>query len=209
MNRWSEIESRLTWDNPTGGDKRPTVADLDAFEVAAGFKLPLDYRRFALAYGHGWTSAPYLFEIHAPGDPGAGVYSDLEATRAQMASLFADAAEAGECGCDPERFRRLVIFSSVKDVAESFAWDTGEVTDPAEHEMAVYLIGGDLRRGVYRVASSFGEFLIDYLLKGRYGRECHFNYQKDDDAWASGGSIFFHHVPSRDPAPPRKRRTKK
>ena len=53
MSRWSEIEASLEWNNPTGGDKRPTEADLDAFEAVARFKLPLDYRRFALAYGHG------------------------------------------------------------------------------------------------------------------------------------------------------------
>jgi hypothetical protein len=61
------------------------------------------------------------------------------------------------------------------DVAEQFVWDTGEVTDPDEHEMAIYLLGGDLRPGVYLVASSFGDFVIEYLLKGRYGRECHPN----------------------------------
>src|SRR5579871_4308943 len=206
MSRWGEIESRLTKVNPTGGDKRPTNADLDAFEVAAGILLPLDYRRFALAYGHGSTSAPYEFEIHTPSDPAAGALNDLEATRAQMAGFFADKATAAGHGCDPEQFRRLILFSSVRDVAESFAWDTGDVTDPAEHEMAVYLIGGDLRPRVYRVASSFGEFFVDYLLKGRYGRECHPNYRKNDDAWELGEPIFFYHVPSSDPAPPRRKK---
>jgi hypothetical protein len=49
MSRRSEIEARVEWNNPTVGDKRPTEADFDAFEAIAGFKLPLDYRRFAPA----------------------------------------------------------------------------------------------------------------------------------------------------------------
>jgi hypothetical protein len=208
MSRWREIKARLGWRNPTGGDKRPTEADLDAFEAAAGFKLPLDYRQFARACGHGWFAVSHEIEIHAPGDPAS--HNDLLAVKAFMAGFFSDENYAKGHGCDPVKFRRLVVFSGVKDVAEQFVWDPGEVTDPAEHEMAIYLLGGDLRPGLYRVASSFGEFVIDYVLSGRYGRECHFNYQKDYDAWRTGKKkIEFYHVPSADPPTPRKRKTKK
>ena len=96
-----------------------------------------------------------------------------------------------------------------QNVAETLVWDTGEVTDPAEHEMAIYLFGGDLRPGLYPVAASFGDFVIEYLLKGKYGRECHPNYQEDVDAWATGKTIRFYHVPTDDPPAPRKRRKKK
>ncbi len=94
-------------------------------------------------------------------------------------------------------------------MGDQFAWDPSEVTDPAEHEMAIYLSGNDVRPGLWRVATTFGEFLIDYLLRGRYGRECHPNYQKDVNAWDAGGMISFDQYPWLIPAPPPKARKKK
>ena len=40
---WDEVAARIELCLVVGEDGRPTEADLDAYEAAAGFKLPLDY----------------------------------------------------------------------------------------------------------------------------------------------------------------------
>ena len=153
--------------------------------------MPLDYRR-RLAYGPGSVlDGSHEFDIALPGLPEADMYGDLATFNPPggVPLCFCDCSDeelARLFGRDPAWLRRLVFFGFVRDVGDSFAWDPSEVTDPAEHEMAIYLSGGDIRMGLWRVASTFGEFLIDYMLRGRYGREAPASWRKDKDVWASG-----------------------
>ncbi len=208
MIRWSEIEGRLELYCPTGVDKRPDEADVDRYEAESGVKLPDDYRRFTLAYGPGSIAASHEFEFAAAGIPEAGVYGDLATfnppggTSAKFQG-YSDEDLSRTYGRDPAWLRRLVFFCFVRDVGDQFAWDPSEVTDPAEHEMAIYLCGGDVRVGLWRVAATFGEFVIDYLLKGRYGRECVTEYREDVDSWDEGEAITFDQKPWVVATPPK------
>src|SRR3954470_21685086 len=60
MESWDEIAARIELCLVVDKDWRPDEADLDAYEAKAGFKLPLDYRRFALAYGRGSMGASHF-----------------------------------------------------------------------------------------------------------------------------------------------------
>lgn len=50
MGRWGEIEGKIELFCQDGIDKRPSQADIDRYEAESGIRLPLDYRRLALAF---------------------------------------------------------------------------------------------------------------------------------------------------------------
>src|SRR4051794_3513275 len=139
MESWDEIAARIELCLVVDQDWRPNEADLDAYEAKAGFKLPLDYRRFALAYGRGLMGVDrFEFRFDTP-------YSKTERrSRAARKSTGRRGPDLGlnefETHNPAGRRRRLVIFSSVLDYGDVFAWDPAEVTDPVRHEMAVHLI---------------------------------------------------------------------
>ena len=92
--------------------------------------------------------------------------------------------------------RRLVKFSDVCDLGATFSWDPGEVTDPINHEMAIYLDGGrgdwDLFR---RAGSTFLEVLVNEILRGPYNREVA-GYGLEN--LQPLGAYLFNHVPDMD-----------
>jgi len=224
MPGWDEVEARLELECPTGIDRRPTEADLDRYEAAAGFKLPLDYRRLALAYGPGSVIGTREFEINAPGSPEAGLLQDLaQFNPPGEVSLpmqgLADEWITRVLGLEPGKARRMVFFCTVRDDENSFAWDPGEVTDPIAHEMAIYRFGSRSVNGSWRVASSFVEFLVEYVLRGQYGRDFDQGYDsesvEDHDTWGKGRLIPYNQItwprtpPPAAKKPKRKRKTKK
>jgi hypothetical protein len=197
MESWAKIAKRIKLECPTGVVNRPSEADLVRYETEAGFKFPLDYRRFALDYGSGTLAGSYEFRFYTPSMTEDGVYSDLDPPGGCNSTFsgYTDEELAKDYNRDPAQLRRMVIFCAVGDYGDSFAWGPAEVTDPATNDMAIYLLGSAVRAGVWRVASTFREFVVDYLLRGRYGREAHPNYARGENHWDVPGKFWYFHVP--------------
>jgi hypothetical protein len=173
MGNWDDLLSRIEIILQDDEHKRPTIGDLDGFEAEFGFKLPEDYRQFALRFGPGELGRRE-WRFQTPGFPGAGPLADLgELNRGYLRRLQGietlDEAKFSRYG-DPMVIRRLVTFCTGGLETDAFTWDTGHVTDPEKNDYAVYILSGDLEPHVQRVASSFREFVVDYLLAGGYDR---------------------------------------
>ncbi len=155
MVSWDEVAARVELCLVIGDDGRPTEADLDAYEAAAGFKLPLDYRRFALAYGRGLMGvSKFEFRFDTPRST-----AEDRGKRASRKSQMRRKPDLGlpefEHVDDNTGQRwRMVRFSDVCDYGDVFAWNPAEVTDSVNHEMAIYLIGGRGHMGLFRRAGS-------------------------------------------------------
>jgi len=172
MGVWDDLLQRTKFTTREGEFKRPKPEDLDRFEAEFGFKLPADYREFALAFGPGELGEGE-WSFKTPGFPGAGPDFDLAESNGGVANRglpkYSD-AELSEDG-DPALIRRLVWFCKGGMEGDQFSWDPTEVTDPEKHEYAIYITCGNLKPMTQRVASGFREFMMDYLLGGGYERQ--------------------------------------
>jgi hypothetical protein len=186
MENWDEIAARIELCLVIGDDGRPTEADLNAYEAAAGFRLPLDYRRFALAYGRGLMGGwEYEFRFDTPRSTAEG-----RGKRWIDSSL----PEFEHVADDTGQRRRMVLFSNVCDYGDVFAWYPAEVTDPINHEMAIYLIGGRGHMDLFRRAgSTFLEVLVNEILRGPHDREIPGDGLGDLEPL--GERYYFNHLP--------------
>jgi hypothetical protein len=62
-------------------------------------------------------------------------------------------------------------FCHSDDFHGSWAWNPEDVTDPGTHEYGIYLLGADGYDGPHKVASTFHEFVMSYVLGGGFHRE--------------------------------------
>ena len=134
-------------------------------------RLPVEYRAFALIFGPG-TLGVREWTFKTPGFPGAGRSVDLAelngipGNRGLPNRSDAELSEEG----DPALIRRLVQFCSGGFEGDQFFWDPADVTDPEKNEYAIYIRGGELEPRIQRVATTFRELVMDYLLGGGYER---------------------------------------
>ncbi len=169
MGVWDDLLQRTKFTTREGEFKRPKPEDLDRFEAEFGFKLPADYREFALAFGPG-ALGEGEWSFQTPGFPGVGPDFDLAEANANRGLPNYSDAELTERG-DPALIRRLVGFCKGGMEGDRFSWDPAEVTDPEKHEYAIYITCGDLKPLTQRAASTFREIVMDYLLGGGYERQ--------------------------------------
>jgi hypothetical protein len=204
MSDWCEIEARIKLECPTGVDQRPTEADLDRYEAEAGYKLPDDYRRFALAYGPGSLAGAYDFKFYTPGVPEAGLRGDLAAYNppGDCPKRFrgrTDKDLAKTFGRDPAQLRRMVFFCSM-DGYDSYAWDPAEVTDPLTNDKAIYRFVGERSWPVAsRTFREFLEFIVDFNLHGKYWRNKHISYVNNIEMMKSCGKLLYFQFPGDRP----------
>jgi hypothetical protein len=173
MNVWDDLEKRLDIVTQDGLVKKPRVEELDRYEQENGFKLPDDYREFALAFGPGgFGRLEWWFAT--PGFPKGHDLHDLaisrESWRRCRCDGIKDADLTKQFGIDADRVRRLVPFCNQRLDGEAFAWDISDVTDPERHEYGIYHITFD-HPPMKRVASTFREFVLDYALGGGFERQ--------------------------------------
>jgi hypothetical protein len=113
---------------------RTTTTDLDAAERVLKVRLPASYRAFAQQFGLGGKlhTLPELFPLSPL--PGRGEEywwsSVIGAT-----SFHRSAAAAGTA---PEDFLQRAVVFGIDEGEHTFAFHTGEVTDPALAEYRIY-----------------------------------------------------------------------
>jgi SMI1 / KNR4 family (SUKH-1) len=173
MGIWDDVEKRLQISTQHDDVKKPKVEDLDQFERENGFKLPDDYREYALTFGPGAIGSREWF-FATPGFPGKGndledLATSRESWRKCRCDGVKDEALSKQFGMDADRVRRLVPFCNQRLEGEGFAWDTSDVTDPDRHEYGIYH-HTDCYSPIKRVASTFREFVRDYALGGGFER---------------------------------------
>jgi hypothetical protein len=157
MDVWDDLKQRLVVEFLSGAKLwTSSPEDIDRYEAESGFRLPDSYRELVGTfgpgtYGRGWRLA-------APGVPNSS--SD------NLAKLneYLRPVHPG-----------FVFFCGKEDFHAHFAWDSGDITDPATHEYGVYLVGspgsGDsFEAQTTKVASTFREFLMTYALGGGFER---------------------------------------
>src|SRR4051794_41938662 len=115
MGVWDDLEKRLVIHNEDGPSKKPKLEDLDKCEAEAGFKLPEDYREFALAFGPGCLHG---FNFHTPGFP-RSEWANLGGCLVQ--DEYGDDEWLVEDFGDADLARRVVGFSDVDGVGDRFA----------------------------------------------------------------------------------------
>src|SRR5436309_1193827 len=129
-----DLEKRLVIQNEDGPSKKPKPEDLDKYEAEPGFKLPEDYREFALVFGpgclHGFNFGTAGFPRSEWANLGGRLVQDEYGDDEWLVEVLGDADLA----------RRLVVFSDVDGVGDCFAWDPAGVTDPAKHDYGIYII---------------------------------------------------------------------
>lgn len=162
---WGDLERRLVIYNEDGPAKKPRPEDLDRYEAEDGFKLPEDYREFALLFGPGGL---HRFNFRTPGFPGSE-WANLGGRL--VPDEYEDDEWLVQVIGDPDLARRLVVFSDVDGIGDCFAWDPADVTDPVKHDYGIYIIAHECNNPpVTRVASTFREFVLSYALGGGYER---------------------------------------
>ena len=86
------------------------------------------------------------------------------------------------------------MFSNACDYGGSIPWESAEVTDPVNHEMAIYLHGGRGHMGLFRRSgSTFPEVLVNEILRGPYDRDIARDGLGDPEPLGEG--YDFNHVP--------------
>jgi hypothetical protein len=170
MGIWDPIVARLKIWTQDDEVRRPTPADLDRYEAEAGFKLPDDYRSYALTFGPGELGR-CEFCFSTPGFPKAGDLDLAEKNRIWLKLAVAGCPDKNlaERFGDAWRARRLIHFCEVSGIGDRFAWDPMDVTDAETHEYGIYALPVDSTGWKnMRVARTFREFVLDYALGGQY-----------------------------------------
>ena len=195
MGRWDELEGRLDISTQDGFVRKPTTEDLDRFEAETNFKLPDDYREYAVTFGPG-TLGRGEWKVRTPGFP-RDEYHDLARFVERWRNCWLGVPDedlARIFGVEPAKFRRMVPFCEKENCRGCFAWDPEEVTDAGRHEYGYYFLSGDSRDIPWpRVASSFREFVQVNALGGgfeRYYYDCD-GQEYGADEWAESGPIMF------------------
>ena len=150
---------RFDWIRPVRrrGESYPppdTDAELDAAERLLGSPLPAGYRAFARRFGLGGRlhTLPELFRLTTPADRPEPHWSEsiVDATR-----FWRSPAAAQDVL--PADFLRQAIVFGCDEGALTFAFHTGEVTNPAGPEYRVYQI--PRHRGPEPICESFEDWL--------------------------------------------------
>jgi len=212
---WDDLVRQLdvmTWD---GEHWKSTPEDVDRFEAETGFRLPDDYREFAVAIGPGTIgNGEHEFDFLAPGFPETSGYQDLtqQFHRWRKDCQYPGGEDhSATTPYDPGRYARLLPFCFVGLVGDGFGWDPADVSDPDRHEYGIYIIGNDNGIPMDRVAGTFREFIVRFVLGGGYER--HFNLVKsrtpDPVDWDGSTSVAFGQGPLGrfvEPVKPKRRR---
>jgi SMI1 / KNR4 family (SUKH-1) len=198
---WTDLEARLEVSTQDEEVKRPTPEDLDGFEAEFGFRLPDDYRDYALTFGPGELGR-HEFGFCTPGFPRANRLDLAKTNREWHDDTLArsdDKTLTRRFG-DAGRARRFVLFGYTAGIGDRFAWDPAGVTDAERHEYGIYIIpeGGNAS-SVVRVAASFREFVMDYALGDGYERQFD-DYLASEPTERDGTGPIQFGQPSLDPA---------
>lgn len=149
---WDDLEKRLAVRYTSDGKHRkPKPKDLDRYEKESGFRLPDDYREFALTFGPGTFGRGWQFST--PGFSKTKSHVDL----ATLNHFFQ--MQKGDLN------QSFVRFCGKEDFHGWFAWNPEDVTDPAKHEYGIYLLMDD---PPVKVASTFREFVMFYAMGGGF-----------------------------------------
>lgn len=161
MGIWDDLKKRVLVDHvdALGGCVvlKPRPEDLDRFERESGFKLPDSYREFVMTFGPGCLDPGFYF--YSPGFP-SDQSVDLAARNPSSQSQKPEGP-----------FGDFIRFCISDDFHGSWAWKPEDVTDPGTHEYGIYLLGADGYDGPHKVASTFHEFVMSYVLGGGFHRE--------------------------------------
>ncbi|WP_171468895.1 SMI1/KNR4 family protein [Frigoriglobus tundricola] len=164
------MDHEKTWDRLLSlakieGQLRPVAeGQLDKFEIRRNIKLPQSYRWFCKKFGPGSIRGQIWINITAPEDPPASATPrpgghGIEALNEDIwSTVFLDV----DVYCpDPKLIRNGLFFGS--DIyTHHYFWNTNEVTDRANNELAVYVVFREWK--VYRLADSFESFIYDICL---------------------------------------------
>lgn len=176
----------------------PEVGDLDRYESSSGFRLPLDYRDFVLAFGLG-RFEPGSWYFAVPGFPGEALSCDLEGMTDFVRGGFgrrSDEELAKEFD-DPQRARRLLIFCGTAS-NDFYGWDPLDVADPEGHEYGIYQLGRYDTR-VLRLATTFRDFVLGYCFRGVLRRDgSGYDREKLPEEWEPDDLPFKFFVERRD-----------
>lgn len=176
MGVWDDLERRLEV-HYTSGDEvgKPKPEDLDQFEQESGFRLPVEYREFALTFGPGTFGRGWQFST--PGFSDIQSYENISRLNKRFHSQ----------GLYPGFF----LFCGKEDFHGWFAWNSEDVTDPDKHEYGIYLLLND---PPVKVASTFHEFVMFYALGGVFERQEEGDQGNEPDDSDMTGPIGFSQV---------------
>jgi SMI1 / KNR4 family (SUKH-1) len=136
----------------------PTLANLDAFEIQTGVKLPLSYRDFILVFGPGEFSS--ALRIAAPGYAHTGTTFDLTIVSQSYRYNPFDLSRSGLSPDDRHRVQNLLYFGLAHG-EEWLGWDTRDLRIPTENEYAIYRV--DWRRdSISFVTNSFRDLVAAF-----------------------------------------------
>jgi hypothetical protein len=172
---WRSLYGSLDIEVAEGMPKglKPTGELITGYEIAYGFKLPIDYCDFIRVFGPGELGQE--FRIRAPGYPSLGEPVDLAAFNASFDPLRHDESILRFYG-RREQIKRLHFFASTSG-SEAIAWDPDDVRDPDRHEYGIYILMHDLNSPEL-LASSFERFVFDVCLGNGY-----FRLRTEDARW--------------------------
>jgi hypothetical protein len=163
---WKQLYDSLEIEIAPGTPKgvKPTQAMISEYEVATGFKLPLDYREFIQVFGPGELGR--VFRIKAPGYPTLGYPTDLGAFNSSFDEFRHDPTKLGVYERQ-EQFKRLHFFAAT-DAGEAIAWGPN-YHDVDRDDYWVYIL---LRssNAPELLAVSFKKFIFDVCLGDGYFR---------------------------------------
>lgn len=181
MSEWPELTDRIELEIPFGEDIRPGDAELDAFEAEFKLKLPDDYRLFMKTFGAGVISTLAECNFAAPGAPPIQPHDQRDLAsfnRGARGTLQAsyDMAKSSPYGkpkfeVDPAWLDRFIYFCVAGHGEDIFAWQADEVTNANTNDKNIYRITYFPKEPLVLVATTFREFVMDYLLSGRYFRD--------------------------------------
>jgi hypothetical protein len=174
---WKRLYNRLTIERTPATARyeelpKPTLAALNQYEAATGFKLPLSYRKFIRVFGPG-IHAHYYF-IRAPGYwPDFPNKSDANFDLLRFYERCRDAEFIDQNAAyhhDREFVSRMVPFCTSFH-GDVIVWDPKDIQDAKRREYGLYALMDNYKYydSPIKLSNSFAEWILDiYRGKGLY-----------------------------------------